>query len=80
MKKFCPNDIKSIEQRNRFKINFKKSFPFLGIVRMPYTKVEFNSPIESYDIDCDVNAFMKLINVEHKSFSKAILESAIANG
>lgn len=77
--------IYDVEERTRKVLSFKKQFPFVSFASVPYVHFRMKTHYEylkscldgTYNVDCDLAAFCKLVDLNFSSFSEAKLRSAI---
>lgn len=87
--RFASGDsLDDIEERTTTTKKWSLKFPFLHKETKTYTHFRLssyyhtkdgNAPKE-FDVDCSLSAFCKLLDIDFKSFSSAILEDAVENG
>ena len=88
LRRIAWNTIENVVEKKRLSIQLCHRFPFVKIVRQ--THIRFwcpDNPISprvfegtTYDVNCNLKGFAELFDVEYKSFSEAILNSAIKYG
>lgn len=82
------DNICNVEERKSKSWGLQRKFPFIQRKEIPYvhfTYQRFYKSTEkqqekSYDVLCSLSAFCKLVGIEYRSFSQAMLEDAVQNG
>lgn len=82
------DNICNVEERKSKSWGLQRKFPFIQRKEIPYvhfTYQMFYQQMEkqqekSYDVLCSLSAFCKLVGIEYRSFSQAMLEDAVQNG
>lgn len=70
------NSIKSIVEKTKKSISFSLKFPFITIIERPYIQLTLSSGAgldQVYNIDCNINGFMRLIDRKYRKFTEHAL-------
>lgn len=82
------DNICNVEKRKSKSWGLQRKFPFIQRKEIPYVHFTYQrfyrstekQQEKSYDVLCSLSAFCKLVGIEYRSFSQAMLEDAVQNG
>ena len=82
--------LEDIEERVTTTRKFSFKFPFIITEKKPYVHFRISNyyrdlndkqnKAKEFDVDCNLSAFCKLVDLSYKGFSETLLEDAIENG